>query len=70
MFGLLFEKAPGITRTEAIARMAKAIRKKLFKNEGPTQKIKEHGLEKEYYEYVDFCCTSIAEAALDALLGD
>lgn len=25
MFGLLFEKAPGITRTEAIERMAKAL---------------------------------------------
>lgn len=69
MFGILFEKAPGITRQEAIECMAKAIRKELFKNEGPTQKIKEQGLEKEYYEYVGFYCISIAESALNALLS-
>lgn len=57
------------TREQAIKKMAKALRKKLFKNEVPTQKIKEQGLEDAYYEYVDFCCTAIAEAALDALLG-
>lgn len=60
----------GMSRQEAIERMAEALRKKLFKNEGPTQKIKEQGLEKEYYEYVAFCCTFIAEAALNALLSE
>lgn len=55
-------------RKEAIERIAKELRKKLFKNEGPTQKIKENGLEKAYYAYVDFSCTYIAEAALNALL--
>lgn len=59
----------GMSRQEAIKKMAKALRKKLFKNEVPTQKIKEQGLEKAYYEYVDFCCTAIAEFELDALLG-
>ena len=56
-----------MTRQEAIERMAKVIRKKLFKNEGPTQKIKEEGLEQEYNRYVDFMCEHIAEAALNAI---
>lgn len=56
------------TRQEAIERMANVIRKKLFKNEGPTQKIKEEGLEQEYNRYVDVMCECIAEAALNALL--
>lgn len=59
-----------MTRQEAIERMAKVIRKKLFKNEGPTQKIKEEGLEQEYNMYVDFLCEGIAEAALNALLEE
>lgn len=65
-----YEWNASISRQEAINRMAKVIRTKIFKNEGPTQKIKEQGLEKEYYEYIDFCCTFIAEAALNALLGE
>lgn len=60
----------GMTRQEVIKRMAKAIRKKLFKNEGATQKIKEEGLEQEYNRYVDFICDGIAESALNALLED
>ena len=53
---------------DAIKRMANVIRKKLFNNEGPTQKIKEEGLEQEYNRYVDVMCECIAEAALNALL--
>lgn len=66
-------KAPvllGLSRSESIERMAKAIRKKLFKNECPTQKIKEEWLEQEYNRYVDFMCKYIAEVALNALLED
>lgn len=58
----------GMTRQEVVKCMAKAIRKKLFKNEGPTQKIKEEGLEQDYNRYVDFMCEYIAEAALNSLL--
>lgn len=74
--GALFEgkiaphNANVYTPQEVIERMGKAIRKKLFKNEGPTQKIKEEGLEQDYNRYVDFMCECIAESALNALLEE
>lgn len=58
----------GMTRQEIVKHAAKVIRKKLFKNEDSTQKIKEEGLEQEYNRYVDFICEYIAEMVLNALL--
>lgn len=57
-FGLLFEKAPGMTRQEAIERMAKALY--LFNRED--EWYKEHA--DMYSKYMN----KMAEAALNALL--
>lgn len=63
MFGLLFEKAPGITRAEAIERIAKALIRADYPNAQESiwaMRWKNHA-SKDYY-------LIMANAALNALL--
>lgn len=58
MFATLFEKAPGITRTEAIEKMAKGMY--LLTNPEDTK----------YADFYNCYYFELAEAALNALLGE
>jgi hypothetical protein len=65
-FGLLFEKAPGITRQEAIERMAKALYAHTWKSKTPMVRVQnwEIGVtDQNKKKYL-----GLAEAALNALL--
>lgn len=66
-FGLLFEKAPGITRQEAVERMAKEMAR-LYCPEKPTKKEFESIWEYELLLSTQKHFKELAEAALNALL--
>lgn len=68
MFCLLFEKAPGITRQEAIERMAKALCS--CQTDGCKNCYVKDNKEACLFVLVDGLYTRHAEAALDALLGE